>query len=144
MTSPLLANPLGSFPGRVEFQVDRTIVQIEILPLASRSDSIHAASLLFGDIWSAIPDVLLVAARQLPTAITADLHECLAVRGIWIRPDTGTATYDVAEGFRRLAEASEFPENFAVAVVRSPDGQLSLRDKEGQELIESDAVSRLR
>lgn len=127
MTIPILASPLGSFPEREEFQVERTIVHVEIPPQTSRSSSIHQANLLFGDIWSAIPDVLLVAARQLPSSTTRGLHECLAIRGIWIRPDTGAATYDVAENLQYLAEMSDLPYDFSVIVVRSPDGQLSVR-----------------
>jgi len=129
---------LGSYDDREEYQVDRTIIWVMLPEGGSRAAWLEQGDTLFGPIWSAIPEVLALARQTSREAVpefwqvhdlTQTAEDVLAVWGIWLDPDTGSASYQVGNNFElsfKQPELPEFPEDADIMVERSADGSLTL------------------
>jgi hypothetical protein len=138
MMRPILSDPLGSYPDREEFQIERVIVWVQIPSHGSRIHWVNRANQLIEGIWRAIPSVVEAAQQEsrklLPDFWKAHTQagtasEQLTVHGIWIDPVNATAGYDVGENFDRriLPDSPELPDMYSIMVNRDSAGNLLAR-----------------
>ena len=129
---------LGSYPDRDEFQVGKSLAWIMIPEDGKRTDWLEREDGLFDDLWRDRDRVLAFAQPQSRAAVPdfwaahdlADTSaEQLAVWGLWIDPENGSAVYEISQnhGFGSdLTDLPEYPENVWVMVRRDARGVLSL------------------
>ena len=103
-----LSGPLGSYEDKEEFQVDRTLVWVEISSRSERQASIDKANELLPAIWDSNGLIISVAEQALRKINPAfwsshdsagTTKELLSIWGITINPDTGLANYHVGCNF---------------------------------------------
>ena len=141
MTGPYLSGPLGSYPDREEFQVDRTIINVMLPAHGDRRAWLARADELFEDVWRAVPLVILAAQQNSRVTLqefwkahdeAGTSSEQLAVWGIWIDPETGAADYHVGcnHVFMDHAPAAlpGLPDDYTISVHRNPTGHLETLD----------------
>jgi hypothetical protein len=132
-----LGAPLGSFEKREEFQIDRTIVQVQIPPDGERLAWLQRAGAVFPDIWAAVPNVLALAEKILQPQLAGfatghdDEDGRLSVWGIWIDPTDGSAGYEVGcyNPFDSNDPAAPpgLPDQIDVMIERDATGQIRRR-----------------
>ncbi|HZZ81025.1 MAG TPA: hypothetical protein VFE62_21165 [Gemmataceae bacterium] len=132
-----LTGPIGSYPDREEFQVDRVIVWVKIPTANDYVDWLDRADDQFPTIWQARFKVMLVAESALRSMFpkvweshdtTKSTQDLVMLRGIWIDPRTGTADYDVwcPDALENWDEQGEEPSDFVI-VTRDPKGALTVQ-----------------
>ena len=134
---PRLSAHLASYPDREEFQIDRVIVWVRVSAEIGSAASVSRAESVLGQVWEAIPQVLVAAqdaSRQhLPqmwqaydAAGVADQQ--LAVYGIWIDPLAASADYDVAWNYDKVNPEGlpKLPDDHRIAVTRDAAGTLTV------------------
>jgi hypothetical protein len=129
-----LDSPLGSYPDREEYQVDRVLVNIEIPSHGARQAWLEVGKTLFPDAWLAIPRVIEAAehaAREEQATLWQQLDQGatgvgpLAVYDVWINPVTGGGTYRVGSNWDfPFPQSVEFPEDYFILVERDAAGGL--------------------
>ena len=133
------ATLLGSYDGRDEYQVGRTLVWVCFDRGADRDENTAAAFRELPSIFGAIPDVVELAVDCLRDK-TPDfwrIHDLagtsvdlLAVWGIWVHPPACRAVYHINENHEftppRGAQLPHLEEMDGVYVARSSDGTISI------------------
>lgn len=133
------ATLLGSYADRDEYQIGRMLVWVEFGSPSRKQAATELACEQFSSVWAAIPSAVARALQhsqgQLPEFWEAheaagSSEEVLCVWGIWMQPFSGTATYHVSTNHEffwgRGKDLPEFPEEGAVMICRSPEGDLQV------------------
>ncbi len=136
MARSKLGGALGVYIDRLEFQVDRVLVNIEIPQHGNRTEWVAQGEKVFDEVWGAIPDVLSLGEGMLGQEFGEDWIEgdgkFLSVYGIWINPTTSSAAYHLAENpdFRwpTTPPVHSIPEDYEIWIRRDSKGILSIED----------------
>lgn len=133
-------SPLGSYSNYLEYQIGRTLVWVLFDGPAQRVIALESACQQFPSIWAAVPAVISEAERasRIEPPEFWKVHEAggtsskdLSVRGIWIEPASGIATYEVStnQDFDppRQVRFSSFPDESYVMIERNKEGFISTK-----------------
>lgn len=133
-------SPLGSYSNYLEYQIGRTLVWVLFDGPAQRVIALESACQQFPSIWAAVPAVISEAAlaSRIEPPEFWKVHEAggtsskvLSVRGIWIEPASGIATYEVStnQDFDppRQVRFSSFPDESYVMIERNKEGFISTK-----------------
>ena len=131
------ATLLGSYDGRDEYQVGRTLVWVCFDSSSSRDENTAEAFRQLPSILQAIPDAIETAVASLRGEspnfwrlhdLAGTASDLLSVWGIWVYPSTCHATYHVNENHDFTApDGAQLPqldEMHGVYVSRSSDGRM--------------------